>query len=444
MKKINIAIIGAGSAQFSAGIVRDLCVMPSLDGAHISLMDINENRLDLIERLGKKIVHELKRDITFKKTTNREEALSGADFIINTVQYGGHDYPLTMHEVAAKHGYYKGGSIIDVSQLIFHLGLAKDVERICPNAWLIQSGNPVFEGCTLIHRLTKAKILGLCHGHYGYRHIAQKIGLDPQYITAQMSGFNHWIFMTDFRYKGADAYPILDEWIRTKGPDYWANFKPRYSDNDLSYAACEQYKLYGLMPIGDTPRILGWWYNDSIESKRRGFGEPLGGFDSEEGWALYLKDLEENLKRVEEAATNDQIKATDVFPAKQSAEQIVPIIESLTFDIERVFQVNIPNKGHIIRGFPEDLVIECPGVVNGAGIHGIAQPDLPPRVYVGAMIPRWQKAESVITAVANHDKHMLFLRLLDHHNTRSYNQADAMFKDYFEHPLNGFMRDWFK
>jgi alpha-galactosidase len=442
MRKINVAIIGAGSAQFSAGIVRDLCVSPVLEGAHVNLMDIDEKRLDMIERFAKKIVSELGRDITFTKTLDRGHALENSDFVINTVQWGGHSYPLEMNKVAAKHGYYREGSLVNASQLIFHLGLARDVERICPDAWLIQSGNPVFEGCTLIHRETKAKILGLCHGHYGYKEVARKIGLDPEHVTAQMSGFNHWIFMTDFRYKGENAYPLLDEWIEKSGPDYWRDFKPRYGDTCLSYAACEQYRLFGLMPIGDTPRMLGWWYNDSLESKKRGYGH-IGGFDSEEGWALYLEDLNANLKRIEEAVTDDAKRATDIYPPKQSAEQIVPIMESLVFDRERVFQVNIPNRGGIIKGFPEDLVIECPGIVNGSGIKGVMQPELPRRIFAGAMIVRWQRAESMVTAVANHDRNMLFLHLLENHKTRSFAQAEALFEDIWNHPLNGYMREWF-
>ncbi|MCL2059080.1 MAG: hypothetical protein FWH01_08495 [Oscillospiraceae bacterium] len=442
MKKINIAIIGAGSATFSAGIVRDLCVTPSLEGAHISLMDIDAKRLDMIEALGKKIVKELGRSITFAKTMDREKALENANFVLNTVQYGGHSYPLMMNEIFKKHGYYRDMSLTDISQLIFHFGLAKDVERICPEAWLIQSGNPVFEACTLNHRQTKAKILGLCHGHYAYLEIARKIGLDPAHVTAQTSGFNHWIFMTDFRYKGEDAYPMLDKWIEEKGPDYWKNFTPRFSDTSLSYAACEQYKLFGLMPIGDTPRFLGWWYNNNIEAKRRAFGG-VGGFDSDEGWAQYLEGLGKNVKRIEDAATDASVRATDIFKPEQSREQIVPIIESLTFDRERVYQVNIPNKGGLVPGFPEDLVVECPAVVNGAGIHGIAQPKLPPRVFAAGMIPRWQAAETLVNAVIHHDRDMLLLRMLEYHDTRSFDQAEALLEDVFAHEQNGFLREWF-
>jgi len=197
------------------------------------------------------------------------------------------------------------------------------------------------------------------------------------------------------------------------------------------------------MPIGDTPRFLGWWYNDSIESKKRAFGG-VGGFDSDEGWAMYLEGLAKNIERIEEAATHGGIRATDIFKPVQSSEQIVPIIESLTFDKERIYQVNIPNKGGLVPGFPEDLVVECPGVVNGAGIHGIAQPKLPPRVFAAGMIPRWQAAETLVNAVACHDKKMLLLRMLEFHETRSFGQAEALLDDVFSHEMNGFMRDWFE
>jgi len=37
------------------------------------------------------------------------------------------------------------------------------------------------------------------------------------------------------------------------------------------------YRMYGLLPIGDTPRSGGWWYHTDIDTKRRWYGEPWGG-----------------------------------------------------------------------------------------------------------------------------------------------------------------------
>ena len=53
-------------------------------------------------------------------------------------------------------------------------------------------------------------------------------------------------------------------------------------------------------------------------------------------------------------------------------EQIVPIINALVNDVPGIYQVNIPNRGPLIQGFPEDLVVECQAVVSSAGIRGIA------------------------------------------------------------------------
>lgn len=83
---------------------------------------------------------------------------------------------------------------------------------------IIESG---FEGCTAITRSTRVKTVGLCHGHYGYRDIADVLGLEREYVSAKMCGFNHWIFMTDFRYKGIDAYPLIDRWIEEEAEEYW-------------------------------------------------------------------------------------------------------------------------------------------------------------------------------------------------------------------------------
>ncbi len=73
----------------------------------------------------------------------------------------------------------------------------------------------------------------------------------------------------------------------------------------------------------------------------------------------------------------NNLPISQTFKPVQSDEQIVPIINALVNDVEGLYQVNIPNHGQIIKGFPEDLVIECQGVVNGSGVHGVSAPALP-------------------------------------------------------------------
>ena len=434
---VKITLIGAGSATFSGGIVRDLCVNPGLHGSHVALMDIDARRLAMVARMAERLSSELDAGLTFSQTLDRAEALQGADFVLNTAQVGGHDWTEAQRSLAERHSYYRGVRLHNLGQAAFHLEVARDVERICPNAWLIQSANPVFEGCTLMHRETKVKVLGLCHGHYGYRDVARVLGLDLEHVTARMPGFNHWIWMTDFRYKGQDAYPILDEWIETGAEAYWAQTDGTrsFGDNQMTRAAIHQYQTFGLMPIGDTPRIAGWWYHTDLDTKQRWYG-PLGGFDSEIGWGQYLVRISERVRRIEQTALGEDRLVSETFKPVQSNEQIVPIIDSLVNDVERTFQVNIPNRGSIIQGFPEDLVVECQGVVSSAGIHGVTVPSFPPKLMAGAMIPRWHRAELMVEALRSGDRDLALLYLLNDHRTRSLEQAEALLDEWLSDPRN--------
>lgn len=448
MKRVKIAIIGAGSAQFSAGIIRDLCVTPSLHHVSITLMDVDSKRLGFILNMSRKLVKELKVDFQFSSTTDLAEALTGADFVINTAQDQGHSWYEAQREIGERHGYYRGGMLGQIYQTAFLLETAQKVERYCPDALLIQSSNPVFEGCTVIHRKTKVKIVGLCHGHYGYREVADVLGLEREHVTAKMFGFNHWIWMADFRYRGENAYPILDRWIQEKAEEYWA--RPRkYSDQQMSPAAIHQYQLLGLMPIGDTPRMLetpsmmGWFYNETLQAKQQWYGHQ-GGFDSEIGWAQYLEDLKEKTKAIEQAAVDDNKKVTEYFEPVQSDEQIVPIIESIVCDKPRFFQVNIPNRGCLVEGFPEDIAVECEGLVSGAGIQGIHAGRLPSRVMAGAMNPRYIQCELVSEAICTGDYNAFRLIFLMDHATKSLQQVDDLLKDWMEDPRNRCIRNILK
>lgn len=439
---VKIAIVGAGSAQFSGGIVRDLCVNPGLQGSHVVFMDVDAARLAQVTRLAERLADATGATLRFSRTLDRAEALQGADFVINTAQVGGHAWTEAQRDLAEQHGYYRGIRLHDLGQAAFFLEVARDVERLCPQAWLIQSANPVFEGCTLMHRETNVKVLGLCHGHYGYREIAGLLGLDLAHVTAQMPGFNHWIWMTEFRYRGEDAYPLLDRWIEEEAEAYWAQPGRTFRDNQMSRAAIHQYRHFGYMPIGDTPRFAGWWYHTDLATKQRWYGG-LGGFDSREGWQQYLDKMAQNVARVEAAASDPGVAVTDVFKPVQSNEQIVPIIDAMVHDRPALFQVNIPNRGPIIPGFPEDLVIECQGVVDGGGIRGIGVPPFPAKLVAAALIPRWQQAELVVEALRSGDPDLVLHYLLRDPRTRSLEQAEGLLNAWLRDPRNGHMAAWF-
>lgn len=434
--KLKICIIGAGSAQFSLTVVRDLCLTENLGGSHVTFMDIDEERLEMIYNLGKRYSEQFGSGLTFEKTTDRAAALQGADYVVNTGYVLGHVVEAELRDICSRHGYYHyGGALGPYHQFWLMLQVAQDIEKICPQAWLIQVGNPVFHGCTMMTRETSTKIIGLCHGHYHYLEIANELGLDPDKVVWEAPGLNHNIWLTKFEYEGNDAYPLIDEWIATKGEEYWRTHQARSThDAQMSRGACNQYRLYGLVPIGDTVRRGGWWYHTDIVTKKHWYGEPFGGPDTHIARPYFVKNLETNVARMIEASKDPQADLIDTFGSAKSREQIVPIMDALSFNRGGDFQVNIPNRSGKLAGIPDNVVVEVPVHIDAGGIHIKDFTQLPTQILLNHIYPEWIEMERDLYAFKSGDKRMLLWQLLNEHQTASYANAAVLLDELLEYP----------
>ena len=445
---VNISIIGAGSVAFSTNFIRDLCVTESLWDSTITLMDVSKERLSMVHNLAVRYAKETGAELKIKSTVNRKEALEDADFVICTVKTGGYRPMEAEREIAERYGYYRGigdrvcdyyGGIGAYYQLKFFLDLARDMEDLCPDAWLIETANPVFEGTTLIARETKINVVGVCHGHLGYQKIAGTLGLKLEDVHVEIAGFNHCVWMLSFLYKGENAYPLLDEWIEKESERYWKSKEflegLPWETEQMSPAAVDMYRQYGLFPIGDTVRSVSpWWYHVDLETKKRWFG-PTGGFDSEIGWSIYLKRREERLKRMQRLYEDSSASLTEEFPPTASGEQHIPLIDSIVNDKEMILQLNIPNRG-AVSGIPEDVVVEIPVVVSGRGVRRIHVGALPKRLMMYVIIPRMLRMERILQAFNEGDRKSLVLMLMDDHRTESYEKAKALIDELLAQPWN--------
>lgn len=444
-RHVRISVIGAGSATFSLGLVKDLCLTENLKGSEVSFMDIDQERLDAVTAMAVRYADELGADLRFEKTTDRQASLKGADFVINTAMVQSHHHQRAMRELNAKHGYYYGGvGLGSFYQFRLMLEVARDMEKICPDAYLIQSANPVFEGCTLMTRETGVKVCGLCHGHYGYLEIARTLGLDPKRVGFQAPGVNHCIWMTHFLHDGQDAYPLIDKWIEAEAEAYWrTHVAQRTHDIQLSRGAVHQYRMYGLFPIGDSPRSGGWWYHTDLGTKKWWFGEPWGGPDTELARPIHVENLEKRMAQIQRAAADPKARMTEVFGTSRTREQQVPIIDALTNDVEGQFQVNVPNRG-ALEGVADDVVVEVPAVINKKGIQPLHVGALPKKIMLEQILPKVLSMERGIEAFKTGDKSMLLYNILESHQTRSYKQAVAVLEDMLAVPANRELADHYR
>jgi alpha-galactosidase len=440
---VKITVIGAGSATFSMGLVKDLCLTENLKGSHVTFMDVDEERLNLIHRLAERYVGELATDLTFTKTTDRRESLQDSDFVINTagLEYQHSD---ERRALLRKHGYYSGPNfpVSYMMNLPLMLETAQDIEEICPNAWLIQSGNPVREGTPLITQHTGVKVIGLCHGHYGYINVANVLGLDPDKVVWTAPGLNHCIWLTEFRYEGEDAYPVLDAWIENEAVAYWQDREAHPEayglEDQMSRAVIDQYRRFGLLPIGDTTRGGGWWYKTDLETRLWWYG-PTAGFGSGVHRGPFLERHYGRLDEIHRVARDESLSVLDAFPPVKTHEQQVPIIDAFTNDVAGKFQINVPNEG-AIPGIADDEVVEIPAIIDRGGIHRIHVDPLPRKLMIEVIQPHILSGQWEREAFLTGDRDMLVEGLLmvyafDHAGpTISYAQAKAFVDDILVQP----------
>lgn len=441
---VNVTLIGAGSAQFSLAILKDLVLANSLAGSKLTLMDIDEKKLRMVEGLVRRYAEEIGADLHVHTSTDLGDALRDAQYVINTALAGGHSADEADRSVAENHGYYRGLYPLHIQKnLLLMLTIAQTMEKVCPDAWLIEAANPVFDGCTLMTRETSIKIVGLCHGYQGYLRVAEVLGLDPARITWQAPGFNHIIYLTDFRYDNESIYPRLDRWIADQSEQYWAKDGFRYSHTDLSRAAIDTYHRVGYLPLGDTTRGFDtWWYNVDFATKQYWWGE-LGGFDSREGWQAYLDHLEKGMQTVREAVADTEHKLSDAIPLEPSREHHIEMIESLATGVERILQVNMPNNG-AITGIADDIVVEGKGLVSGAGVQLLHVGPLPEHLFNVVFRPREAELEQTVRAFQNHDLRLLREVILTDHRTRSVQQVDDLLADSLRADYHRGIADWYR
>jgi len=426
--------------------------MNSAPGSTFTLVDINKERLDAVYDLGSRYIKDLGTDIKLEKTLDRRVAIKGADFVVNTAMPGGHEHQEAMRNVGMKHGYYMGVdnaehnfvwdyfTILGFKQYNLALEIARDMEEICPNAWMMQTANPIFEVTTLLRRNSKIKVAGFCPGYHAVHHLMFAVGLSPAEVDFQVAGFNHCIYLTKFKNKetGEDAYPLLDEWTKTGAPELWKNHDLGLWTETISPAAVDMYRLYGMYPIGDTARCFSWKYHYDLETAKKWYGE-IGGTDSELGLQMCLDRFQGNVDRMFRLLKTPDLNLTKEIRPSKGNDEFSDFIDAVSLGEEKRLVLNIPNDG-ILTQFPNDLSIEVPVKIVDGKLYPEHVEPFPSRLLNFVMRPRMLRMEWALEAFVSRDKEMLVENLIRDPRTKSESQARETIDDLLNIPLNADMK----
>lgn len=219
MKPRKIVFIGAGSFIFTRNLSRDILTFDAFRNCELWLVDINPEHLEMARRMVQRYVDEGNYPATVHCTTDRCEALPGADGILCTIQVGGYDALKDELGIPSKFGIEAAiGDTRGVWGFFCYLrtvqaivDIAADVQRLCPNAVFLNYTNPMAMLCRTVQTLfPKLRYIGLCHSVQETAMLLAKwLKVDTSDLTYTCAGLNHTAFYLDLKCKGEDAYPVL-------------------------------------------------------------------------------------------------------------------------------------------------------------------------------------------------------------------------------------------
>src|SRR5215213_747092 len=196
MARQKIVLIGAGSVVFTQVLVADFARTCPPGGLTLALVDTNPDALEVIARLVRRMVELLHADIRVEASTDRRDALPGADVVVTTISVGGRRAWEQDVFIPRRYGVFQPvgdtampGGISRAARMIPALvAIARDVVALCPEALFFNYANPMSANCLAIRRATGAPVIGLCHGTFRTeRYLAELAGVPEHGATGVTS-----------------------------------------------------------------------------------------------------------------------------------------------------------------------------------------------------------------------------------------------------------------
>lgn len=371
MHKPKIAMIGAGSIVFCKTLLSDIMATPALCGAEFALMDCTEEKLRKMEAFGQRMLKENNLPGKIWATTNRQEAIKDADFVIIMIQAGGVDAFRLDYEIPMKYGVDQcigdslgpGGVFRGLRTIPILAGIAQDMEELAkPGAIMLQYANPMAANCLALGKATQIQFVGLCHGvQTTLDLIARYCEVPKEEIAYICGGINHMDWFLRLEHKGQDLYPKLREVFEK--PEYYKNEKVRG----------EVFRQFGYFMTESTGHLSEYipWFRKNKKALDLYCDEPS--FGGETGaYYNYCKAL------AAKYAEHDPLEFESAKILSRSVEYCSYIIEAVVTGKPFRFMGNVRNEG-FITNLPNGSCVEVPTFADNTGLHPVFVGDLPPQ-----------------------------------------------------------------
>jgi 6-phospho-beta-glucosidase len=404
MASIRLAYLGGGSSRAAGTMAAFIHNHGArFAGSEVVLIDLDAAHLDIVRRLSERMAATRGMDLRFTTTTDQRAGLTDVDAVLSSYRPGGFEARRLDERIPLAHGIIgqetqgPGGFFMALRSIHVLEGVIRDLEQVAPKARIFNYTNPVNIVAQAATMHAGIPFTSFCEGTYDFpRELADAAGLDRARISARMVGLNHTTWSVTSDYDGADAMPVIEAaWERMQGRTDVAAADRRFVELAVTMGAIPaQYLRYYyfrgevLAELQATPTTR----SEDILAQVPGY------------WAHYVEQAE---------CDDPQLDPTRSRGGIFELELALDAIDSHYNDLGLVLPVNVPNVGHALPGFDEDVVVEVFARVDGAGVHPELTPALPRHVQglIGQLAEyQWLTAEAAwkgdrrdaIRALASH------------------------------------------
>ncbi|WP_421194457.1 6-phospho-beta-glucosidase [Aeromonas jandaei] len=359
---LKIVVIGAGSSytpELIEGLIQRQHELPLRE---LWLVDIDDGheKMEIIAALTRRMLAKAGLGVRVETRLDREEALRGADYVCSQFRAGCLEARISDERISLKYGLIGqetnglGGFANACRTIPIALQIAADMERLCPDAWLLNFTNPSGMVTEAVLRHSKIKAVGLCNVpvimHKGVATLLESH--DEQEFIMQVAGLNHFIFVRQIQHQGKDKLgEVIARLAQGHDPLVPRNIPPFVWPKDL------------LTHLGMIPCAYLRYYYMSDDILKQELGEASGeGTRGEVVKAIeqQLFDLYRNPDLAEKP------KALEGRGGQYYSEAACELMSAIHNDKRIIMHVNTRNNG-AINGLPDECAVEVSSLITKSG-----------------------------------------------------------------------------
>lgn len=374
MKKLKIVTIGGGSSytpELIDGFIKRYAELPVSD---YYLLDIEEGRekLEIVGRLARRMVEKAGIPMTIHLTLDREEALKDADFVTTQLRVGFLDARINDEKIPLKYGVLgqettgPGGFMKAQRTIPVLLDICRDMEKYCPNAWLINFTNPAGIVTEAITRNSKIKTLGICSGANSMlMDIAKAYEVNKSQVQARFMGLNHLIF-ADHIY--IDGNEVTEDFIEKLAQGSATNALKNIPDIGFSARFAKALHMY---PIS----YLKYFFLTREMVDAAIADQQTKGTRGEQTRAIERTLFE----LYQDETLSGKPKELEQRGGAWYSDTACSIISAIYNDKKEIHVVNTTNNG-TTGDLPNHVTLETNAVIDRQGAHPLAYGPLPVKI----------------------------------------------------------------